>query len=422
MEFEYSDKVQQMRKRLLAFMEEHIYPNEEAFHHEVDENRRKGNAWVPTTVVESLKPKAREAGLWNLFLPRSTRVPEGLNNLEYAPLCEIMGRVHFAPEVFNCSAPDTGNMETLERYASEAIKREWLDPLLRGEIRSAFAMTEPAVASSDATNIQCRIERQGDHYVINGRKWWTSGAGDPRCKVLILMGKTNPDAGRHEQQSMIVVPRDTAGITVKRALNVFGYDDAPHGHCEVIFENVKIPVDNILLGEGRGFEIAQGRLGPGRIHHCMRSIGAAERALEYMCKRLNSRVAFGKVIATQTVWQERIAEARIMIDQARLLTLKAAYMMDTVGNKIARSEIAMIKVVAPNMACQIIDWAIQAHGAGGVCQDFPLANMYAHQRTLRLADGPDEVHRNAIAKLEIAKYMTIPNAADRVEMPVTRGS
>ncbi|MFN5130500.1 MAG: acyl-CoA dehydrogenase family protein, partial [Burkholderiales bacterium] len=381
-----------------------------------------GNAWVPTTVVESLKPKAREAGLWNLFLPRSTRVPEGLNNLEYAPLCEIMGRVHFAPEVFNCSAPDTGNMETLERYASEAIKREWLDPLLRGEIRSAFAMTEPDVASSDATNIQCRIERQGDHYVINGRKWWTSGAGDPRCKVLILMGKTNPDAGRHEQQSMIVVPRDTAGITVKRALNVFGYDDAPHGHCEVIFENVKIPVDNILLGEGRGFEIAQGRLGPGRIHHCMRSIGAAERALEYMCKRLNSRVAFGKVIATQTVWQERIAEARIMIDQARLLTLKAAYMMDTVGNKIARSEIAMIKVVAPNMACQIIDWAIQAHGAGGVCQDFPLANMYAHQRTLRLADGPDEVHRNAIAKLEIAKYMTIPNAADRVEMPVTRGS
>jgi acyl-CoA dehydrogenase len=372
MEFEYSDKVQQMRKRLLAFMEEHIYPNEEAFHHEVDENRRKGNAWVPTTVVESLKPKAREAGLWNLFLPRSTRVPEGLNNLEYAPLCEIMGRVHFAPEVFNCSAPDTGNMETLERYASEAIKREWLDPLLRGEIRSAFAMTEPDVASSDATNIQCRIERQGDHYVINGRKWWTSGAGDPRCKVLILMGKTNPDAGRHEQQSMIVVPRDTAGITVKRALNVFGYDDAPHGHCEVIFENVKIPVDNILLGEGRGFEIAQGRLGPGRIHHCMRSIGAAERALEYMCKRLNSRVAFGKVIATQTVWQERIAEARIMIDQARLLTLKAAYMMDTVGNKIARSEIAMIKVVAPNMACQIIDWAIQAHGAGGVCQDFPL--------------------------------------------------
>jgi len=422
MEFEYSDKVQQMRKRLLAFMEEHIYPNEEAFHHEVDENRRKGNAWVPTTVVESLKPKAREAGLWNLFLPRSTRVPEGLNNLEYAPLCEIMGRVHFAPEVFNCSAPDTGNMETLERYASEAIKREWLDPLLRGEIRSAFAMTEPDVASSDATNIQCRIERQGDHYVINGRKWWTSGAGDPRCKVLILMGKTNPDAGRHEQQSMIVVPRDTAGITVKRALNVFGYDDAPHGHCEVIFENVKIPVDNILLGEGRGFEIAQGRLGPGRIHHCMRSIGAAERALEYMCKRLNSRVAFGKVIATQTVWQERIAEARIMIDQARLLTLKAAYIMDTVGNKIARSEIAMIKVVAPNMACQIIDWAIQAHGAGGVCQDFPLANMYAHQRTLRLADGPDEVHRNAIAKLEIAKYMTIPNAADRVEMPVTRGS
>ena len=422
MNFEYSAKVQQMRERLLAFMQEHIYPNEQAFHHEVDENRRRGNAWIPTSVVESLKPVARDAGLWNLFLPRSSRVPEGLSNLEYAPLCEIMGRVHFAPEVFNCSAPDTGNMETLERYASEAIKREWLDPLLRGEIRSAFAMTEPDVASSDATNIQCRIERQGDHYLINGRKWWTSGAGDPRCKVLILMGKTNPDAGRHEQQSMIVVPRDSDGITVKRALNVFGYDDAPHGHCEVIFDNVKVPADNILLGEGRGFEIAQGRLGPGRIHHCMRSIGAAERALEYMCKRLNSRVAFGKVIATQTVWQERIAEARIMIDQARLLTLKAAYMMDTVGNKIARSEIAMIKVVAPNMACQIIDWAIQAHGAGGVCEDFPLANMYAHQRTLRLADGPDEVHRNAIAKLEIAKYMTIPGSSDRVEMPVTRGS
>jgi len=422
MEFEYSAKVQHMRQRLLDFMHEHIYPMEDAFHHEIDENRRNGNAWVPTTVVEALKPKAKELGLWNLFLPRSNRVPEGLSNLEYAPLCEIMGRVHFAPEVFNCSAPDTGNMETLERYASEAIKREWLDPLLRGEIRSAFAMTEPDVASSDATNIQCRIERQGDHYLINGRKWWTSGAGDPRCKVLILMGKTNPDAGRHEQQSMVVVPRDPPGITVKRALSVFGYDDAPHGHCEVVFENVQVPVDNILLGEGRGFEIAQGRLGPGRIHHCMRSIGAAERALEYMCKRLNSRVAFGKVIATQTVWQERIAEARIMIDQARLLTLKAAYMMDTVGNKVARSEIAMIKVVAPNMACQIIDWAIQAHGGGGVCQDFPLANMYAHQRTLRLADGPDEVHRNAIAKLEIAKHITLPQAADRVEMPVTRGA
>ena len=422
MEFEYSAKVQHMRQRLLDFMHEHIYPMEDAFHHEIDENRRNGNAWVPTTVVEALKPKAKELGLWNLFLPRSNRVPEGLSNLEYAPLCEIMGRVHFAPEVFNCSAPDTGNMETLERYASEAIKREWLDPLLRGEIRSAFAMTEPDVASSDATNIQCRIERQGDHYLINGRKWWTSGAGDPRCKVLILMGKTNPDAGRHEQQSMVVVPRDTPGITVKRALSVFGYDDAPHGHCEVVFENVQVPVDNILLGEGRGFEIAQGRLGPGRIHHCMRSIGAAERALEYMCKRLNSRVAFGKVIATQTVWQERIAEARIMIDQARLLTLKAAYMMDTVGNKVARSEIAMIKVVAPNMACQIIDWAIQAHGGGGVCQDFPLANMYAHQRTLRLADGPDEVHRNAIAKLEIAKHITLPQAPDRVEMPVTRGA
>ena len=421
MQFDYGPKVQHMRERLLAFMEEHIYPNEEAFHHEIEDNRRLGNPWIPTRIVESLKPKAREAGLWNLFLPRSARVPEGLSNLEYAPLCEIMGRVHFAPEVFNCSAPDTGNMETLERYASEAIKRAWLDPLLRGEIRSAFAMTEPEVASSDATNIQCRIEAQGHHYLINGRKWWTSGAGDPRCKVFILMGKTNPEAARHAQQSMIVVPRDTPGITVKRPLSVYGYDDAPHGHCEVLFENVHVPAENMLLGEGRGFEIAQGRLGPGRIHHCMRSIGAAERALEAMCRRLNSRVAFGKVIAARTVWQERIAEARIMIDQARLLTLKAAFMMDTVGNKAARSEIAMIKVVAPNMACQIIDWAIQAHGAGGVCQDFPLAYMYAHQRTLRLADGPDEVHRNAIAKLELAKYLEIPGAAEKVQMPITRG-
>jgi acyl-CoA dehydrogenase len=422
MDFDYSPRVLEMRARLNAFMDAHIYPNEHRFHEEIEANRRAGNVWQPTKVVEELKPKARAAGLWNLFLPHSERVPEGLSNLEYAPLCEIMGRVHFASEVFNCSAPDTGNMETLERYASEYIKRQWLDPLLRGEIRSAFAMTEPDVASSDATNIQSRIERRGDHYVINGRKWWTSGAADPRCKVFIFMGKTNPDAGRHEQQSMIVVPADTPGITIKRELSVFGYDDAPHGHSEVIFENVTVPVDNILLGEGRGFEIAQGRLGPGRIHHCMRSIGVAERALEYMCRRLSSRVAFGKPISTQTVWQERIAEARCMIDQARLMTLKAAHMMDTVGNKIARAEIAMIKVIAPNMACKVVDWAIQAHGGGGVSGDFPLASFYAHQRTLRLADGPDEVHRNAIAKLELAKHLPIPGAADLVEMPITRGS
>jgi acyl-CoA dehydrogenase len=422
MDFTYSPKVVEMRARLNAFMDQHVYPNEHRFHEEIEANRRAGNVWQPTKVVEELKPKARAAGLWNLFLPHSERVPEGLSNLEYAPLCEIMGRVHFASEVFNCSAPDTGNMETLERYASEFIKRRWLDPLLRGEIRSAFAMTEPDVASSDATNIQSRIERRGDSYVINGRKWWTSGAADPRCKVFIFMGKTNPDAGRHEQQSMIVVPADTPGITIKRELSVFGYDDAPHGHSEVIFDNVVVPIDNILLGEGRGFEIAQGRLGPGRIHHCMRSIGVAERALEYMCRRLSSRVAFGKPISTQTVWQERIAEARCMIDQARLMTLKAAHMMDTVGNKIARAEIAMIKVIAPNMACKVVDWAIQAHGGGGVSGDFPLASFYAHQRTLRLADGPDEVHRNAIAKLELAKHLPIPGAADLVEMPITRGS
>ncbi len=421
MDFDFSPTCKDMQQRLLDFMDRHIYPNEHRFHEEVEANRRAGNAWVPTKIVEELKPKAREAGLWNLFLPKSPRVPEGLSNLDYASLCEIMGRVHFAPEVFNCSAPDTGNMETLERYGSEPIKRAWLDPLLRGEIRSAFAMTEPAVASSDATNIQSRIERDGDHYVINGRKWWTSGAGDPRCKVYIFMGKTNPDAPRHQQQSMIVVPADTPGITVIRPLSVFGYDDAPHGHCEVLFENVRVPVDNILLGEGRGFEIAQGRLGPGRIHHCMRSIGAAERALEFMCKRLSSRVAFGKPISQQSVWHERIAESRIMIEQARLLTLKAAYMMDTVGNKIAKAEIAMIKVVAPNMATRIIDWAIQAHGGGGVSDDFPVASMYAHQRTLRLADGPDEVHRNAIAKLELAKHAAIPTSSHE-EMPVTRGS
>ena len=419
MDFNFTPKVQQLQARLLAFMDEHIYPNEARFFKEIADNRAKGNAWIPTAIIEELKPKARAAGLWNLFLPHSPRAPEGLSNLEYAPLCEIMGRVPFAAEVFNCSAPDTGNMETIARYGSEANKDQWLDPLLRGEIRSAFLMTEPEVASSDATNIACRIERDGDHYVLNGLKWWSSGAGDPRCAVYIVMGKTNPDAGRHEQQSMILVPANTPGITVIRPLTVFGYDDAPHGHMEVRLKNVRVPVDNMLLGEGRGFEIAQGRLGPGRIHHCMRTIGCAERALELMCKRLNSRVAFGKPISRQSVWQERIAESRCMIEQARLLTLKAAYMMDTVGNKVAKAEIAMIKVVAPNMACQIIDWAIQAHGGGGVSDDFPLAYAYAHQRTLRLADGPDEVHRASIAKLELARHLLIPG---EVEMPVTRGS
>ena len=420
MNFDYTDKVKDMQARLLAFMDAHIYPNEKRFFAEIAENRAKGNAWIPTKIVEELKPKANKAGLWNLFLPHSKRAPQGLTNLEYAPLCEIMGRVPFAAEIFNCSAPDTGNMETLERYASEEIKDQWLEPLLRGEIRSAFLMTEPAVASSDATNIQCSIQREGNEYVINGVKWWSSGAGDPRCAVYIVMGKTDPEAPRHSQQSMIVVPANTPGIKILRPLTVFGYDDAPHGHMEVELKNVRVPVGNLMLGEGRGFEIAQGRLGPGRIHHCMRTIGSAERALELMCKRLNSRVAFGKTVSSQGVWHERIADARIMIEQARLLTLKAAYMMDTVGNKIAKSEIAMIKVIAPNMATQIIDWAIQAHGGGGVSDDFPLAYAYAHQRTLRLADGPDEVHRNSIAKLELARHIaTMPHD---VEMPITRGT
>ena len=419
MDFEYTPKVKDMQARLLAFMDEHIYPNEMRYLQEVEANRASGNVWQVVKVIEELKPKARAAGLWNLFLPKSSRAPQGLTNLEYAPLCEIMGRVPWAAEVFNCSAPDTGNMETLERYASEAIKDQWMEPLLKGELRSAFLMTEPEVASSDATNIQCSIRRDGDHYVINGRKWWSSGAGDPRCAVYILMGKTDPEAPRHSQQSMIVVPANTPGIQVLRHLTVFGYDDAPHGHMEILLKNVRVPASNLLLGEGRGFEIAQGRLGPGRIHHCMRSIGAAERALELMCKRLNSRVAFGREVARQTVWQERVAEARCMIEQARLLTLKAAYMMDTVGNKVAKAEIAMIKIVAPNMACQILDWAIQAHGGGGISQDFPLAFSYAHQRTLRFADGPDEVHRNSLAKLEYARHMTWTK---EVDMPVTRGS
>lgn len=407
MNFDYTPKVQALREKLIAFFDAHIYPNERVYLEEIAANRANGNAWVPTELIESLKDKAREAGLWNLFLPESQR-GAGLTNLEYAPLCEIMGRVPWAPEVFNCNAPDTGNMEAIERYGSDEQKLQWLDPLLRGEIRSAFLMTEPEVASSDATNIQCSIVRDGDSYVINGHKWWSSGAGDPRCSIYIVMGKTDPGAPRHQQQSMVLVPADASGITVRRPLNVFGYDDAPHGHMDVMLENVRVPASNILLGEGRGFEIAQGRLGPGRIHHCMRLIGLAERALELMTKRTSQRVAFGKPIAQHGVTQERIAEARIMIEQARLLTLKAAYMMDTVGNKGARGEIAMIKVVAPNVACQVIDWAIQAHGAAGICDDFPLAYAYASARTLRLADGPDEVHRNAIAKLELSKYIAPP--------------
>ena len=419
MEFAYSPRCQELQTKLLKFMDTHIYPNEKAYKAEIARNGvEKGNRWLPTTVIEALKPKAREQGLWNLFLPESPRAPEGLSNLDYAPLCEIMGRVGWAPEVFNCSAPDTGNMETIERYGSEEHKRQWLEPLLRGEIRSAFAMTEPNVASSDATNIETRIERDGNEYVINGHKWWISGAGDPRCKIFILMGKTDPQAPRHSQQSMILVPVDAKGVTIKRPLPVFGYDDAPHGHCEILYENVRVPVSNLLLGEGRGFEIAQGRLGPGRIHHCMRAVGVAERALELMCKRLNARVAFGKRISEQGVWRERIAESRIQIDTARLLTLKTAYMMDKVGNKHAKAEIAMIKVLAPNVAQQVLDWAIQAHGAGGVSDDFPLASMWAGNRTLRLADGPDEVHRNAVAKLELAKHMTVPGA--EIELPVTR--
>jgi len=400
MDFAYSPKVRELQERLTEFMDRYIYPNEERFHEEV----AAGDRWQPTKLIDELKEKAKAAKLWNLFLPDS-EYGAGLTNLEYAPLCEIMGRVLWAPEVFNCSAPDTGNMEVLVRYGTKEQKKQWLEPLLEGKIRSAFAMTEPDVASSDATNIQSSIVRDGDHYVINGRKWWTSGAPDPRCKIFIFMGKTDPgNPDKYKQQSMILVPKDTPGVRVVRTLPVFGYDDAPHGHAEVVFENVRVPVTNILLGEGRGFEIAQGRLGPGRIHHCMRQIGQAERALEKLCKRVKSRVAFGKPIAEQTVTLERIAEARIMIEQARLLTLKAAYMMDTVGNKAARAEIAMIKVVAPNITSKIIDWAIQAHGAAGDSADFGLAEAYAHTRTLRLADGPDDVHRNQIGRLELRKY------------------
>ena len=413
MDFSNSQRSNDFQAHLTACMDEHVYPAEPLFWQELERNSAAGRRWQPLALIEALKPKARGAGLWNLFLPSSADGSErpasgqhgaGLSNQEYAPLAEIMGRVPWASEVFNCSAPDTGNMETLVRYANAEQQQRWLEPLLAGEIRSAFAMTEPAVASSDATNVQSRIERDGDDYVINGRKWWISGAGDPRCKVMIFMGKTDPMAPRHAQQSMILVPMDAPGVKVLRPLSVFGYDDAPHGHMEIDFQDVRVPASNVLLGEGRGFEIAQGRLGPGRMHHCMRLIGLAERALEMMCRRASSRVAFGKPIAAQSVTQERIAEARCGIDQARLLTLKAAWTMDVAGNKAAKAEIAMIKVVAPTMACRVIDWAIQAHGGGGMSQDFPLAYFYTVARTLRFADGPDEVHRNAIAKMELGRH------------------
>jgi acyl-CoA dehydrogenase len=399
MRFDHSAKVVDLQQRLTAFMNEHVYPNEATFHRQIAD----GDRWQPTAIVEELKPKARAAGLWNLFLPES-EYGAGLTNVEYAPLCEIMGGVPgFGPEVFNCSAPDTGNMEVLVRYGTEAQRRQWLEPLLAGKIRSCFAMTEPDVASSDATNIKSSIERRGNDYIINGHKWWISGAGDPRCRIAIFMGKSDPAAPRHQQQSMILVPTETPGVTIRRVLNVFGYDDAPHGHAEITFEDVKVPASNMLLGEGRGFEIAQGRLGPGRIHHCMRLIGVAERALEAMCARVQRRVAFGRPLAEQGTIRADIAESRMEIEQARLLTMKAAYLMDTVGNKAARGEIAMIKVVVPRMALRVLDRSIQAHGAAGVCDDFPMAMMWAHSRTIRLADGPDEVHREALAKLELKR-------------------
>jgi acyl-CoA dehydrogenase len=400
MNFEPSPKVAALTKKLAAFMDRHIYPNQQRYNQELEA----GGRWQPPALLEQLKGEARAEELWNLFLPESKR-GAGLSNLEYAPLCEIMGRVHWAPEVFNCSAPDTGNMEVLDRYGSEAQKREWLDPLLEGTIRSCFAMTEPAVASSDATNIESRIERRGDRYVINGRKWWSSGALDPRCKLFIFMGKTDPNnPDRHKQQSMIIVPRHSQGVTVQRTLPVFGFDDAPHGHGEVLFEDVEVPLTNMILGEGRGFEIAQGRLGPGRIHHTMRAIGQAEAALAKMCRRVRSRVAFGKPIAEQTVTLERIAQARISIEQTRLLVLMAADKMDKLGNKAALAEIAMIKVAAPAMLCQVLDWAIQAHGGAGVTDDFGLAAAYARARAMRIFDGPDEVHRNQIGRLELRKH------------------
>jgi len=396
---EVSVRAEELRQRLAAFMDEHIYPSEAAFHRQ----KAEGDRWQPVPLVEELKPKARAAGLWNLFLPES-EYGAGLTNTEYAPLCEIMGRAaDFAPEVFNCSAPDTGNMEVLVRYGTPEQRTRWLDPLLAGEIRSCFAMTEPDVASSDATNIQSSIVRDGADYVISGRKWWISGAGDPRCRIAIFMGKTDPSAPRHAQQSMILVPMDTPGVTIRRMLPVFGYDDAPHGHAEIVFDKVRVPASNILLGEGRGFEIAQGRLGPGRIHHCMRLVGAAERALEAMCRRVSRRVAFGKPLAEQGTIRADIAESRIEIEQARLLTMNAAHLMDTVGNKAARGEIAMIKVVVPRMTLRVIDRAIQAHGAAGVSGDFGLASAWAHARTIRLAYGPDEVHRETIARLELRR-------------------
>jgi acyl-CoA dehydrogenase len=407
MDFAFNSKVRDLHQRLQAFMDEFIYPNEQRFYDEVERNR-----WTATRVVEELKLKARGAGLWNLFLPDSES-GAGLTNFEYAPLCEIMGRSMMAPEVFNCSAPDTGNMEVLARYGTAEQKQRWLKPLLSGEIRSCFAMTEPAVASSDATNIEASIVRDGNEYVINGRKWWSSGGGDPRCKIAIFMGKTDRSAALHQQQSMVLVPMDTAGVKIERLLSVFGYDHAPHGHAEISFENVRVPSSNILLGEGRGFEIAQGRLGPGRIHHCMRCMGVAERALETMCRRVQKRVAFGKPLAQQGTIRSDIAQSRMEIEQARLLILKAAYMMDTVGNKNARAEIAMIKVVAPNVTLRVLDRAIQAHGGAGVSQDTFLAAAWANTRTLRLADGPDEVHTESIAKMELRKWSVPDNHGSR---------
>jgi alkylation response protein AidB-like acyl-CoA dehydrogenase len=403
MDFDYTPRMKEWIRRVSEFMDKHVHPAEEVYNQQMADARAKGNPWIVVPVVEDLKAKAKAQGLWNLFLNESSH-GAGLTNLEYAPLAEMMGRVGFASEVFNCSAPDTGNMEVLERYGNEQHKAKWLKPLLAGEIRSAFIMTEPEVASSDATNIRTRIERKGDHYVINGRKWWSSGVGDPRCKIMIVMGKTDPEGDRYRQQSQVLVETNTPGVNIKRMLPVFGYDDAPHGHAEIVFDNVKVPLENMILGEGRGFEIAQGRLGPGRIHHCMRSIGAAERALELMCTRLMTREAFGKRISEHSVWEQRVAEARINIDMCRLLTLKAADMMDKVGNKVARTEIAMIKVAGPRMALQVIDDAIQAWGGAGVTTDSGLARLYASQRTLRLADGPDEVHNRTIARLEFGKY------------------
>ena len=414
MDFSPSPKVVELQRRVMDFVQTHVVPAETAFKQEMDAFRAAGNPWQHTQTMETLKEKAKAAGLWNMFLPDS-KYGFGLSNLEYAPLCEIMGRYPLSAEAMNCSAPDTGNMEVLERYGTEEQKARWLKPLLDGKIRSAFAMTEPAVASSDATNIESKIVRDGDDYVINGRKWWTSGAGDPRCRIMIFMGKTAPnDPDRYRQQSMILVPKATPGVKVERALSVFGYDHAPHGHGEVTFTNVRVPASNILLGEGRGFEIAQGRLGPGRIHHCMRLIGMAERALELMCRRALQRKPFGKLLSDQGVTRERIAQARIMIDGARFMVLNAAWKMDTVGNKVAKKEIAMIKVLAPNVACQVIDWAMQVHGGAGVSDDFGLAYAYAHARTLRFADGPDEVHRNQIAKLEIGEQTSVAEALAKV--------